>query len=460
MTALQRLPTVAWNPGESPGPEARPGTRWIWTRIALAALVVLGSWTALAQDSALAAPLSLSEARKLAFLRNWDLLAARSDVDLAVAQGIVARQFPNPVLSLAESKISVDRAHGSSTPSGNGYFNRSYDTVAAVSQLIEIGGKRTARRDSARAGEAAARERFSDARRLLELGVTRAYVDALQTDESARILANSAAALFQEASLARLRVRAGDISTNDGTQIEIAAERLQLDAARAASDSTNARIRLATLLGEKTPVASLAFADSLESLGRSVAPSPGLDAAAVAARPDVRAAEAGVRQAEAGIRLEKAQRVPDPTVAVLYDHEPPDQPNTVGLGVSFPLPLWNRNRGSIEAAKVLKTQAETEASRARASAAAEAAIARRDFEAASVRRGTYRDTILPKSSAVRETVTFAYRNGGASLLDLLSAQRGDNEVRLAATQADADVIVARAALAAALNEHAADPSRP
>jgi cobalt-zinc-cadmium efflux system outer membrane protein len=278
MTALHLFATVAWNPGESPRPKVRPGTRRMWTRIVLAVLAVLGSWTALAQDSALAAPLSLSEARKLAFLRNWDLLAARSDVDLAVAQGIVARQFPNPVLSLAESKISVDRAHGSSTPSGNGYFNRSYDTVAAVSQLIEIGGKRTARRDSARAGEAAARERFNDARRLLELGVTRAYVDALQTDESARILANSAAALFQEASLARLRVRAGDISTNDGTQIEIAAERLQLDAARAASDSTNARIRLATLLGEKTPVASLAFADSLDSLGRSGAPSPGLGA--------------------------------------------------------------------------------------------------------------------------------------------------------------------------------------
>ena len=67
---------------------------------------------------------------------------------------------------------------------------------------------------------------------------------------------------------------------------------------------------------------------------------------------------------------------------------------------------------------------------------------------------------LPESKAalaqllasVRETVTFAYQKGGATLLDLLSAQRNDNEVRLAAAHAAADVIVARAALAAALNE--------
>src|SRR5215831_13534110 len=43
------------------------------------------------------ASLSLAEAKRLAFIRNWDLLAAKSDVDSATAQRLVAREFPNPV---------------------------------------------------------------------------------------------------------------------------------------------------------------------------------------------------------------------------------------------------------------------------------------------------------------------------------------------------------------------------
>ena len=56
-------------------------------------------------------------------------------------------------------------------------------------------------------------------------------------------------------------------------------------------------------------------------------------------------------------------RIPDPTFLGQYEHEPPDQPNTMGFGVSFPLPLWNRNQGRI---------AETQASQQRATANVEA----------------------------------------------------------------------------------------
>ena len=87
-----------------------------------------------------------------------------------------------------------------------------------------------------------------------------------------------------------------------------------------------------------------------------------------------------------------------------------------------------------------------------AQADAEVAIARYDYVAARSRHDEYLLKIAPKSAAVQETFTFAYRKGGATLLDLLSARRNDNEVRLATTQAAADVILARAALAAALNE--------
>ena len=144
-------------------------------------------------------------------------------------------------------------------------------------------------------------------------------------------------------------------------------------------------------------------------------------------------------------------RVPDPTLFVQYEHEPPDFPNTLGVGISFPLPLWNRNRGGIASAKAAQEQARIQAEKVQAQIQAEISIAQNTYSDAAARWKRHRDEIQPKSADVRQTVSFAYQKGGASLLDLLSAQRTDNEVRLATAQAAAETARAAADLKAALN---------
>src|SRR5437867_2344233 len=124
--------------------------------------------SALAQSNRV---LTLTEAKQLMFQNNWDLLAARSEVDLATAQRIVAREFPNPTLSLASTKVSVDN-HPASIGSRNDVWSRNYDTIAAINQLFEVGGKRSSRKASATAGFKAAEARLSDARRVVNLAVT------------------------------------------------------------------------------------------------------------------------------------------------------------------------------------------------------------------------------------------------------------------------------------------------
>ena len=157
------------------------------------------------------------------------------------------------------------------------------------------------------------------------------------------------------------------------------------------------------------------------------------------------------QKAEADLKLQKALRIPDPSFLVQYEHEPPDQPNTIGVGVSFPLPLWNRNRGGIQAATVNLTQAALQVEKTKALIAADIATAELAYTDASARWRRQRDFILPKAADIRQTIAFAYEKGGASLLDLLLAERNDNEVRLATAQAAADTATAAAALKAALN---------
>jgi cobalt-zinc-cadmium efflux system outer membrane protein len=428
----------------------KPAMRWR-EFLVVAAVIAAGLPPCGRAETAAAEPLrlSLTQARALAFQRNWDLLAAKSDVSVAEAQRLVAREFPNPTASFSVTKINVD-SNPNSTASGNEFWDRSYDTVAAINQLIEIGGKRKARKASAAAGLKGAEARLSDARRLLDQGVTQAGLAVLLADRNRAVLTDSAASLRREAKIAGARQAAGDISLADKSQIEIAADRIELDAATAEAEAHKARVALEVLLGERKPTGTLQLSDSLESLAQPTGNQADAATAALS-RPDVRAAEAAREKAEADLSGQKAARIPDPTILAQYEHEPPDQPQTVGFGVSFPLPLWNRNAGNIAAAAATREQAETQLEKARAQAFADIVSARATQQAAFERWRRYHEDLAPKSAQIRESVAFAYEKGGAALLDLLAAQRNDNEVRLATAQAAADAANATASLRAALN---------
>jgi len=399
--------------------------------------------------------LTLVEAKRTASERNWDLLAAKSDVDFTTAQEIVAHEFPNPLLTLSTGKVPVD-GKAAGTRSGNGLWERSYDSVAAVNQLFEIGGKRSSRQASARAGAQAAKARFTDARRVLEEAVAKAYIAALGAEANAKILSESADSARKEAQIAHSRLQAGDISRADESRLDVTAERFDLQARAAQSAAVAARIALELLLEVEHPKGSILLADSLEQLASSKPPTD-LDAQPET-RPDLRAAEASVEQAAAELNLQRALRIPDPTILTQYEHEPPDQPNTMGVGVSFPLPLWNRNRGAILAALAARKHAEAELGKVRAEIAAEVATARSAYQEAVLRWHRQQAEIQPRSGEILKTVEFAYKRGAASLVDLLSAERDDNDVRLATAQAAADTAAALASLRSAFG--ASDPSLP
>jgi cobalt-zinc-cadmium efflux system outer membrane protein len=421
---------------------------WLW--LLLAGLAVTGAQPA-TNTPAAAFPanetleqLSLANAQRIAFERNWDLLAAKSDVDAATAQQIVSKEFPNPAVSFSVAKISADNKYPNQ---GGSFWQRDYDSIAAVNQLFEIGGKRKSRQISAQAGLEGARARLADARRTLDLAVASAYAGAGLAEGNVRVLSESAGSLRREADIAAERLKAGDISTADKSRIEITAEQFELDAQSAEAAAKTARINLELLLGISKFAGEMRLTDKLEDLAN--APVAGAEVTPAAGRSDLVAAEQALRKSEADLRLQKAGRIPDPTFLAQYEHQPPTQPNTIGFGVSFPLPLWNLNRGAIKAAEAARDQAHTQVEKVKAQIAADIATARLNYESALKRWQSYHDELRPRSEKIRQTVAFAYEKGGASLLDLLSAERDDNSVRQAAMQAASDAAVAAATLKAA-----------
>lgn len=393
--------------------------------------------------------LSLVQARQIAFQRNWDLLAAKSGVNSATAQLIVAREFPNPTASLSTARIGT---HENATAQGNGIWQRNYDSIAAISQLIEIGGKRHDRQVAGRTGVLGAKARFYDAKRTLDQGITRAYVAALLAAENARVLTESAEFARQEARIAEERFNAGDLSDADRATLEINAEQFEQQAKSAGAAALQARITVEVLMGANQPTGNWVPVDSLEKL---VEASPAVSAPESkpgAIRPDVLAAETDLRGAKAQLQLQKATRIPDPTFTVGAEHNPPGggpPVDTLLVGVSFPLPLWNRNGGNIKAAQASVDQFEKALGKIKTQAMADIANAESAHHEAHERWLLYRDETAPKSAKVWDSIAFKYKKGAATLVDLLNAEQTDNGIRLALAQAMNDTASTAADLVAA-----------
>ena len=400
---------------------------------------------ALLADTSSVGDLTLVQAQQMALRNNADLRIAQSQADAALAQLRSVREFPNPVAGYSIGKINSD-GRSNATTDGHGFWNRSYDSIFSLSQFIEL-GKRGVRRASAEAGAQSAEALRDDSRRLLLQSVNQLYLAAVEASEEVRVRTESAASLRREAGIAAARFHAGDIAASDQAQIEIAAAQLELAAATARANAHGAHVALEKLLGLAEPRGETVLADTL---GGTVA-LPLNTESAIGSRPDIVAAEAGLKKSEADLTLQRHGVIPDLTVSLQYEHQPPDQPNTVGLGLSFPLPIWNRNTGNILAARAARNEAQAQLEKIRTQASADVTTARVVFEEAQKRAEIYQNNLREKSAAIAQSVRYAYEKGGAALVELLAAERNDNDIRLATARAQADVATAAFALATALN---------
>lgn len=408
-------------------------------------IISIGSRSAFA-DGVLPGTLTLAQAQQLALRNNADLRIAGAQAEAALAQLVSVREFPNPMAGYSVGKINVDR-RSNATAEGNSYWSRSYDSIFTFSQFIEL-RKRGVRRASAEAAVRSADAMRDDSRRLLLQSVDQLYLSALEAREEVRVLTESATSLRREAGIAALRFHAGDIAASDQVQIEMAATQLELSATTARATARSIQIALEKILGLNDVRGETILADSIDSI---VIPSA-IAQTTVGSRPDLVAAEATLAKSEADLTLQRRGAIPDLTVALQYEHQPPDQPNTMGLAVSLPLPLWNRNTGSILAARAARREAEAQLDKVRTQISSEITSARVVYDEAQARAEACEKDLRQKSAAIAQAVRYAYEKGGAALVELLAAERNDNDIRLATARARADAVTAAFVLAAVLNQ--------
>lgn len=357
-----------------------------------------------AANAALAQPLTLDSALQTAFANNPDLAAAQWEIDIAAGGRQQAGLIPNPVASWD----AEDTRRNSRT------------TTVKLSQTVELGGKRGARIDVATRAQDAAALTLEQRRNTLRADVIDRYYGALRAQERLDLAQRSLALAERGLVVANGRVSAGKSSPVEATRAQVQLSQIRLESNRAQIGLTDAYRRLAASTGNRA-----ADFDAVATPSQSTPALP--PAAQLLARleqtAELRLAELHIQQSEASVGLEKAQRIPDLDVSIgsQYDASVRERVNLVG--VSMPIPLFNRNQGNVLAATRRADQSRDLRNAAELRLRTETRQALDLWRAANSEVRAFNQQILPAAQSAVDAATRGFEMGKFNFLDVLDAQR-------------------------------------
>jgi len=233
--------------------------------------------------------------------------------------------------------------------------------------------------------------------------------------------------------VSRDRFKAGDLAQVDLDRLELQRVQYESDLQTASVNLRTAKIQLLTLLNDRTSIEQFDVTGPFDFKDQLMSQEE-LRKLALDTRPDLRAALQAVDKARTDHKLAVANGSTDPTFATWYTHNGsfnnPSALNTLGVSVSVPLRIFDRNQG-----EKLRTQLEISRSQ-RVHDGAEAQVLSDVDSGYATLDSTlnllrpYKTQYLERSVRVRDTILFSYQHGGASLLDFLNAESEYRTVQL------------------------------
>lgn len=381
----------------------------------------------------LPSPLTLARALELFQARGYDLLVADANVEQAAGNRIAAGAVPNPSVSLG---------------AGRNFLCASAQDCSVISYSVGLGdnnaisnwlfGKTHLKKSVAQAALEAAKLSRADALRTLSFQVKSAYIQVLLADAQLANARENRASNEKTQALMKKSEQLGQISDADLATIDVAAMESAQAEDQALQAQRAAKVALAFLLGFRQAVPDYQVeASELDAPQMASLPSLTREALidrALAERPDLRALREQEKGADSALALARRQRVPDFNVGATYsDNGKGDSnisPPNVTLNLSFNLPVFDLQRGEIQAAEAARKALLAQRLKAEAQVVSdvETAFAQLTGTRALVER--MNAGLLARAKTARDLIELQHRLGKASLLDLLNAQRTFNATRI------------------------------
>ncbi len=387
-------------------------------RLWLASLVTaLLAQTCLAQKA-----LTWQQVRDKFEAANPSLLAGQIGVDESRANETTAYLRPNPNLALLADQIDP-------FPGGPSHGPFSFLLPSAtLTYLHERQHKRELRLDSAKEATGIAISQQADLERTLLFNLRSAFVQTLQQKAVLDLARENLSYYDHVLDVNRERYKAGAIAQVDLDRLELQRVQYESDLQTAEVNLRTAKIQMLALLNDRTPVEQFDVTGPFD-FSPQVVPLDDIRQAALDTRPDLRAALQSVEKARTDHRLAVSMGSTDPTFGVDVGRNPPiDQ--YFGVSVNIPLRIFDRNQGEKQRTQldIDRNQRLMDATRAQVFSDVDSAYATLASTVALLQ--PYKQHYLQQALRVRDTISFSYEHGAASLLDFLNAQADYRGVQL------------------------------
>lgn len=361
--------------------------------------------------------ITITDAVSIFLQQNLQLVAARYDIDTVDAEKLTAQLRPNPEVNVGFSDIPLDFRHNFVKPQTFSY---------GISQTLELGGKRSKRINEANANSALARAEFQTVLWQLTNDLKKKFYAVLLA-ESLLKLAQENQKTFAEIIKHTTEVfQLGEISGLDLQRLQIEKFKFDTDVANSERDYEIAVRDLRVTLGGDYRAMELDVAGTIDYYQPYDFSLTDLREKALAARPDLKAAQLSERAADASILLQDAQRIPDLTVGAGIE-QVPEGGNTYNFGVGIPLPVHDRNQGERAKALIQRMKAQNEQKLIANQVLSDVDKALVAFEIQKRRVELYRTGVLTKVDDIQRLTEFSLKAGESSTLELLDAIRTRRE---------------------------------
>jgi cobalt-zinc-cadmium efflux system outer membrane protein len=367
---------------------------------------------------------------------NPALQAAALGVEEMKAAEITAFLRPNPTVGLSSDGLQI-APH--SAPGQGTHWQPLTGTqlVPSIAYLHERERKRELRLQSAKEGTQIAGSQHEDLERNLLFDLRAQFVQTLEAKAVLELARADLAYYDNIIKISRDRFRAGDIAQIDLDRIELFRVQYEVEIQTAIVNLRTAKIQLLQLLNERTPVEQFDVTGTFD-FTEDLKPLEEFRQMALDARPDLRAALESIVQAQTNHKLAVSNGSADPTFATWYSYNPafnnPYGKDTLGASVSVPLRIFDRNQGEKKRTQldISCNQQLTDAVRAEVFSDVDSAYTQVASNIALLK--PYKAQYKAQALRVRDTVTYSYQHGGASLMDFLNAQSDYRTVQLAYAQ--------------------------
>ncbi len=401
------------------------------TASAAAALFLLAPCLAAAQQG-----LTWDQVKARFEAANPALKADALGVDEMKAEEITAFLRPNPGVGLSSDGLQI-APH--TTPGLGTHWLPFTGTqlVPSINYLHEREHKRELRLESAKEGTQIAGSEHEDLERNLLFDLRSLFVQTLQAKAVLGLAKADLAYYDKIIEISRSRFRAGDIAKIDLSRIELLRAQYETEIQTASVNLRTSKIQLLQLLNDRTPVEQFDVTGSFD-FSNDLKPLEDFRQIALKERPDLRAALESIGQAQTNHKLAVANGSADPTWSAWYSYNPafnnPFGRYTIGASVSIPLRIFDKNQGEKQRTQIDigRNQQLTEVAKAQVFSDVDSAYAQVESSLALLK--PYKEQYNDQALEIRDTVTFSYQNGGASLMDFLNAQSDFRAVQLAYVQ--------------------------